>query len=167
MRGLSDISSHVAASDLYSIEFTTQGIHRCMSIRFWKEDILARVELHRHHQEEIYPDCYLAAISYLLSFMPPYLVWSAFPDVLPRSSVLYTRVVFSKMGYNTPLDLNPFHSQNLCTRMFCRPSTSSGVSTCSRSSRKWSSSCEGVRVSRRPISARNFAMYVFLAYFLP
>ena len=40
-----------------------------MSIRFWKKDILTRVELHRYHQGETYPDCYLAAISHLLSFI--------------------------------------------------------------------------------------------------
>ena len=69
MRGLSDISGHVVASGLYSIEFTTQGVYRCLSIRFWKNDLLARVELYRHHQGETYPDCYLSAISQMLSFI--------------------------------------------------------------------------------------------------
>ena len=69
MRGLSDISGHVVASGLYSIEFTTQGLYRCLSIRFWKNDLLARVELYRHHQGETYPDCYLSAISQMLSFI--------------------------------------------------------------------------------------------------
>ena len=68
MRGLADISSHVT-TNIFSTEFTTQGIYRCRSIRFWKSDILTRVELHRHHQGEVDADCYWAAISYLLSFV--------------------------------------------------------------------------------------------------
>ena len=67
MRGLADISSHVISSGMYSIEFTTEGIYRCMSIRFWRDDSLVRVGLHRHLQTDDYPDCYLSAISCLLS----------------------------------------------------------------------------------------------------
>ena len=52
---------------LYSLEFTTQGVYRSLSIRFWKNDLLARVELYRHHQGETYPDCYLSAISHVMS----------------------------------------------------------------------------------------------------
>ena len=41
-----------------------------MSVRFWRDDSLVeRVELHRHHQAESYPGCYLTAISCLLSFV--------------------------------------------------------------------------------------------------
>ena len=39
-----------------------------MSIRFWKNDMLS-MELYRHHQGEAYPDCYLTALSHLLSFI--------------------------------------------------------------------------------------------------
>ena len=67
MRGLADISSQVIATGMYSIEFTTAGVYRCMSIRFWRGDSLVRVELHRHLQSDAYPDCYLSAISCLLS----------------------------------------------------------------------------------------------------
>ena len=67
MRGLADISSQVIATGIYSIEFTTAGVYRCMSIRFWRGDSLVRVELHRHLQSDAYPDCYLSAISCLLS----------------------------------------------------------------------------------------------------
>ena len=67
MRGLADISSHIMATEMYSIEFTTEGIHRCMSVRFWRDDSLVRVELHRHNQADPYPCCYLTAISCLLS----------------------------------------------------------------------------------------------------
>ena len=69
MRGLADISTHIIASEMYSVEFTTEGIYRCMSVRFWRDDSLVRIELHRHHQAESYPGCYLTAISCLLSFV--------------------------------------------------------------------------------------------------
>ena len=55
---------------MYSIEFTTQGRSRCMSVRFWKGDSLVRVELHRHDLLESTPGSYLGAISFLLSFIP-------------------------------------------------------------------------------------------------
>ena len=67
MHGLGDISSHVIATGMYSIEFTTAGIYRNMSIRFWRGDSLVRVGLHKHLQTDEYPDCYLSAISCLLS----------------------------------------------------------------------------------------------------
>ena len=69
MRGLADISSHIMATEMYSIEFTTEGVYRCMSVRFWREDSLVRVLLHRHNQSDSYPGCYLTAISCLLSFV--------------------------------------------------------------------------------------------------
>ena len=67
--GLADISTHIMATEMYSIEFTTEGIYRFMSVRFWRDDSLVRVELHRQHQAESYPGCYLTAISCLLSFV--------------------------------------------------------------------------------------------------
>ena len=67
MRGLVDISSHIMATEMYPIEFTTEGIYRCMSVRFWRDDSLVRVDLHRHNQADPYPGCYLTAISCLLS----------------------------------------------------------------------------------------------------
>ena len=69
MRGLADISTHIMAPEMYSLEFTTEGIYRCMSVRFWRDDSLVRVELQRHQQAESYPGCYLTAISCLLSFV--------------------------------------------------------------------------------------------------
>ena len=69
MRGLADISTHIMAAEMYSIEFTTEGVHRYMSVRFWWDDSLVRISLHRHNQTDPYPDCYLAAISSLLSFV--------------------------------------------------------------------------------------------------
>ena len=67
MRGLDDISSHVIATSMYSIEFTTAGIYCYMSIRFWRGDSLVRVGLHKHLQTDECPDCYLSAISCMLS----------------------------------------------------------------------------------------------------
>ena len=69
MRRFDYISTHIMATEMYSIEFTTEGIYRCMSVLFWREDSLVRFELHRHHQAESYPGCYLTAISFLLSFV--------------------------------------------------------------------------------------------------
>ena len=54
---------------MYSIEFTTQGRSRCMSIRLWKGDSLVRVEHHRHNLLESTPGSYLGAIPSLLSFI--------------------------------------------------------------------------------------------------
>ena len=60
-------SSHVIATGMYSIEFTTAGIYRYMSVRFWRGDSLVRVGLHKHLQTDEYPECYLSVISCLLS----------------------------------------------------------------------------------------------------
>ena len=87
-------------------------------------------------------------------------VWSASPDVLPWSSVLWSRVVFSKKGYSTRSDLNPFPSHTLCTRMFCRPSMSLDVSTSSHNSNIWSFSCEDAKASLGPCSVQSFARFL-------
>ena len=158
MRGLSDISGHVVASDLYSIEFTTQKVHRCMSIRFWENDILTRVELYRHHQGEVYPDCYLTEISHLLSFISPK---PSLVSVSGCSSMVFRALEtsgFFKNGIQyTHSDLKPFPCQSFCTRMSYRPSMSWAELTCSRSSNTWLSSYEGARGNLGPFSVQNFA----------
>ena len=96
MRGLADISTHIMANEKYSIEFTTEGIYRCMSVRFWREDSLVLVELHRHHQPESYPGCYLTAISCLLSIV------SSKPNLVSISGC--SSMIFGNMRTVQPWD---------------------------------------------------------------
>ena len=136
-----------------------------MLIRFWKDDILTRVELCCHHQGEIYPDCYLAAISHLLSFISskPSLV-----SVSVCSSMVFRALEtcgLYKNGIQYPFSFEVFlPSKNLCNRMFCRPSMSLDVSTCSHNSKIRSFSCEDARASPGPFSVPSFAR--FLSYLI-
>ena len=124
MPGLADISSHVIATVMYSVEFTTIDTYRCMSIRFWRGDSLVRVELHRHQQSDAYPDCYLPAISCLLSFVSskPNLVsisgcsslWCSKPMRLPSCMITEFSILFG---------LKPFPCLTSCIRTLFRPAS--------------------------------------------
>ena len=134
-----------------------------MSIRFWEGDILARVALHRHHQGEVHPDCYVAAITYLMSFV------SSKPGVVSDSGcsskvfrALETCGLF-KNGIQYPFRFEVFFSRNSSTRTsYRRSNTFFAGSTCSRSSSTWLFTCDVVRASHGPSSVLNFARFLFL-----
>ena len=103
---------------MYSIEFTTQGRSRCMSIRFWKGDSLVRVELHRHDLLESTPGSYLGAISFLLSFI------SSMPNLVSISGCT-TSMVFQALESSGLFDYGiqyPFRFDVFSLRKLMHPS---------------------------------------------
>ena len=118
MQGLTDFSSRVMATEMYSIEFITHGLFLCMSVWFWKCDSLVRVELHWHHQSDSHPGCYLTAISCLLSFLsskPNLVSISGCSSMIFRA--LETRGLFN-LGIQYPFRFEVFSSLNGCTQEF-------------------------------------------------
>ena len=127
--GIEVISHQITSSDKYSLEFETIGRTRMMSIRFWKDDSLVRVQLYRCPLAQGIPASYFAGASRFLS------VTSSKPKLVSVSgcsaSVVQAIDDSEEFLYNVqyPFRFDPFPlSLPLCIKlkpMFLEWSTSS------------------------------------------
>ena len=64
---MEEVSSHIAASGMYSLEYEVVGRSRLMSVRFWKDDVLVRFPMYHCSLTDGVPGSFFAGVSRLLS----------------------------------------------------------------------------------------------------
>ena len=67
--GVEDISAQVAKTGMFTLEFETKGAHRYLSIRYWHDDFLTKVQLFRHEVTDEASTCFLSAMPRVLSVL--------------------------------------------------------------------------------------------------